>query len=132
MITSNTNYIYCLSLSYLAPEFIEHGIVTDKSDVYAFGVVLLELITGRRALDTNLPKGQQFLVEWARPLLSSASDDGQTVAIDRFLDAHLERVQGRFFMKELRAMARAASLCLRREPQSRPGMSKVLFQIPHT
>ncbi|XP_042451659.1 inactive protein kinase SELMODRAFT_444075-like isoform X2 [Zingiber officinale] len=111
------------AFGYLAPEFIEHGIVTDKSDVYAFGVVLLELLTGRKALDTNLPKGQQFLVEWARPLLSVASDDG---AVDRFFDSHLERGQGRFFREKLRAMARAASLCLRREPQSRPGMSKVL------
>ncbi|XP_009412309.2 inactive protein kinase SELMODRAFT_444075 isoform X1 [Musa acuminata AAA Group] len=114
------------AFGYLAPEYIEHGIVTDKSDVYAFGVVLLELITGRRALDTNLPKGQQFLVEWARPLLSLASEDGQTIAVDRFLDPRLDLDQARFFSQELRAMARAASLCLRREPQSRPGMSKVL------
>ncbi|URE28646.1 STYKc [Musa troglodytarum] len=114
------------AFGYLAPEYIEHGIVTDKSDVYAFGVVLLELITGRRALDTNLPKGQQFLVEWARPLLSLASEGGQTIAVDRFLDPRLDRDQARFFSQELRAMARAASLCLRREPQSRPGMSKVL------
>ncbi|WOL03093.1 hypothetical protein Cni_G11813 [Canna indica] len=114
------------AFGYLAPEYIEHGIITDKSDVYAFGVVLLELITGRRALDTNLPKGQQFLVEWARPLMSLASEDGQTIAVDRFVDPHLDRDQARFFSQELRAMARAASLCLRREPQSRPGMSKVL------
>ncbi|KAJ8467004.1 hypothetical protein OPV22_029556 [Ensete ventricosum] len=114
------------AFGYLAPEYIEHGIVTDKSDVYAFGVVLLELITGRRALDTNLPKGQQFLVEWARPLLSLASEDGQTIAVDRFLDPRLDRDQARFFSQELRAMARASALCLRREPQSRPGMSKVL------
>ncbi|XP_074588815.1 inactive protein kinase SELMODRAFT_444075-like [Curcuma longa] len=114
------------AFGYLAPEYIEHGIVTDKSDVYAFGVVLLELITGRRALDTNLPKGKQFLVEWVRPLLSLAWDDGETVPVDRFLDPRLERNQARFFTKELRAMVHAASLCLRREPQSRPSMSKVL------
>ncbi|KAG6513440.1 hypothetical protein ZIOFF_023770 [Zingiber officinale] len=42
--------------------FIEHRIIIDKSDMYAFGVVLLEL--GRKALGTNLPKGQQFLVKW--------------------------------------------------------------------
>lgn len=93
--------------------------------MYAFGVVLLELITGRRALDTNLPKGKQFLVEWVRPLLSLARDDGQTVPIDRFLDPRLERNRAHFFTKELRAMVHAASLCLRREPQARPSMSKV-------
>ncbi|XP_042462808.1 inactive protein kinase SELMODRAFT_444075-like [Zingiber officinale] len=114
------------AFGYLSPEYIEHGLVTDKSDVYAFGVVLLELITGRRALDTNLPKGKQFLVEWVKPLLSLAWEDGQTVPVDRFLDPRLERNQARFFTKELRAMVHAASLCLRREPQSRPSMSKVL------
>lgn len=45
---------------YLAPEFLMHGIVDEKTDVFAFGVLLLELITGRRALDYS----QQSLVMW--------------------------------------------------------------------
>lgn len=50
--------------SYLAPEFMMHGIVDEKTDVFAFGVLLLELITGRRALDCS----QQSLVLWVREL----------------------------------------------------------------
>lgn len=50
---------------YLPPEFFMHGIVDEKTDVYAYGVLLLELITGRRALDSS----QQSLVMWVRPLL---------------------------------------------------------------
>lgn len=46
--------------SYLAPEFLLHGIVDEKTDVFAFGVLLLELVTGRRALDYS----QQSLVLW--------------------------------------------------------------------
>lgn len=46
--------------SYLAPEFLMHGIVDEKTDVFAFGVLLLELITGRRALDYS----RQSLVIW--------------------------------------------------------------------
>lgn len=46
--------------SYLAPEFLIHGIVDEKTDVFAFGVLLLELISGRRALDYS----QQSLVMW--------------------------------------------------------------------
>ncbi|CAK9175860.1 unnamed protein product [Ilex paraguariensis] len=53
------------TFGYLAPEFLMHGIVDEKTDVFAFGVLLLELISGRRALDYS----QQSLVLWAKPLL---------------------------------------------------------------
>ncbi|KAJ0967677.1 hypothetical protein J5N97_024594 [Dioscorea zingiberensis] len=116
------------TFGYLAPEYIEYGIETEKADVYAFGVVLLELITGRRAMDASRPKGQQFLAEWARPLLSLAAMEGQnsTVAVDRYLDPRLDQSQTELLPLPFRAMACAASLCLRREPQTRPTMSKVL------
>jgi len=42
------------------------GRVNDKTDVYAFGVVLLELITGRKPIDTTRPKGEENLVNWVR------------------------------------------------------------------
>ena len=45
--------------------------MTTKSDVYTYGVVLLELLTGQRALDKNRPPGQHNLVEWARPYINS-------------------------------------------------------------
>ncbi|RDX89412.1 Receptor-like cytosolic serine/threonine-protein kinase RBK2, partial [Mucuna pruriens] len=55
------------TFGYLPPEFFMHGIVDEKTDVYAYGVLLLELITGRQALDSS----QKSLVMWAKPLLSA-------------------------------------------------------------
>ena len=49
---------------YCAPEYQRTGQLTIKSDVYSFGVVLLELITGRRVIDTTRPKDEQNLVTW--------------------------------------------------------------------
>ncbi|KAE8686490.1 hypothetical protein F3Y22_tig00111059pilonHSYRG00059 [Hibiscus syriacus] len=57
------------AFGYLAPEYSQHGKVYDKTDVYAFGVVLLELITGRKPIEARRPPGEENLVLWAKPLL---------------------------------------------------------------
>lgn len=49
---------------YCAPEYAMSGKLTIKSDIYCFGVVLLELITGRKVIDLNKPQGEQYLVAW--------------------------------------------------------------------
>lgn len=49
---------------YMAPEYASSGKLTEKSDVYSFGVVLLELISGRKPVDTSQPLGEESLVEW--------------------------------------------------------------------
>lgn len=49
---------------YCAPEYAMTGQLTTKSDVYSFGVVFLELISGRRAVDTTKPTAEQNLVSW--------------------------------------------------------------------
>uniref|UniRef100_N1QX99 Serine/threonine-protein kinase PBS1 n=1 Tax=Aegilops tauschii TaxID=37682 RepID=N1QX99_AEGTA len=104
------------TFGYLAPEYAQSGQITEKADVYSFGVVLVELVTGRKAVDINRPKGQQFLTEWARPLLEEH-------AIDELIDPRLE---DRFCENEVYCMLHAANLCIRRDPHSRPRMSHVL------
>ncbi|RWR82729.1 inactive protein kinase-like protein [Cinnamomum micranthum f. kanehirae] len=104
------------TFGYLAPEYAQSGQITEKADVYSFGVVLVELVTGRKAVDINRPKGQQFLTEWARPLL-------EEYAIDDLVDP---RLGIEYSEDEVYYMMHAASLCIRRDPHSRPRMSQVL------
>jgi hypothetical protein len=49
------------------------GQLTAKSDVYSFGVVLLELITGRRVIDSTRPRGEVNLVSWVRSFFASTT-----------------------------------------------------------
>lgn len=51
---------------YVAPEYAMTGHLLVKSDVYSYGVVLLELLTGRKPVDMSQPSGQENLVTWVR------------------------------------------------------------------
>ncbi|XP_073299289.1 inactive protein kinase SELMODRAFT_444075-like [Primulina huaijiensis] len=104
------------TFGYLAPEYAQSGQITEKADVYSFGVVLMELATGRKAIDMNRSKGQQCLTEWARPLL-------EAFAIDELIDP---RLGSQYLENEVHCMLHAASLCLSRDPLERPRMSQVL------
>ncbi|MED6107210.1 hypothetical protein PIB30_012048 [Stylosanthes scabra] len=104
------------TFGYLAPEYAQSGQITEKADVYSFGVVLVELVTGRKAVDLSRPKGQQCLTEWARPLLAE-------YAIEELIDP---RLGNQYAEHEVYCMLHAASLCIRRDPNSRPRMSQVL------
>ncbi|KAJ8773999.1 hypothetical protein K2173_009430 [Erythroxylum novogranatense] len=107
------------TFGYLAPEYAQIGQITEKADVYSFGVVLVELVTGRKAVDLTRPKGQQFLTEWARPLL-------EEYAIDDLIDPRLEN---HYSEREVYCMLHAASLCIRGDPLYRPRMSQVLRML---
>ncbi|XP_050890414.1 serine/threonine-protein kinase RIPK isoform X2 [Lathyrus oleraceus] len=103
---------------YAAPEYIMTGHLTTKSDVYSYGVVLLELLTGRRVVDKSLEsKRGKSLVEWARPMLRDPKK------LDRIIDRRLE---GQFPMKGALKVAMLAFKCLSHHPNPRPCMSDVV------
>ena len=54
------------TFGYMAPEYMMYGIVDEKIDVYSYGVVLLELITGKEAIQTNQASNHESLVLWVR------------------------------------------------------------------
>ncbi|KAL7112811.1 hypothetical protein ACP275_04G024200 [Erythranthe tilingii] len=104
------------TFGYLAPEFLMHGIVDEKTDVFAFGVLLLELITGRRALDYS----QQSLVMWAKPLLKKNK-------IRELIDPSL--AEDDYNPMQTNLVILAASLCVQQSSTKRPRMSQVLLLL---
>ncbi|WOL09386.1 serine/threonine-protein kinase [Canna indica] len=102
---------------YAAPEYIMTGHLTVKSDVYGFGVVLLELLTGRRSVDKNRPSRQQNLVEWARPSLNDSRK------LSRLMDPCLD---GQYSIQGAQKAAAVAYQCLSQNPKSRPHMSTIV------
>lgn len=102
---------------YAAPEYVMTGHLTARSDVYGFGVVLLEMLIGRRAMDKSRPSREHNLVEWARPLLN------HNKKLLRIVDPRLE---GQYSLKTALKVAHLAYQCLGQNPKGRPLMSQVV------
>lgn len=107
------------TFGYLAPEYFQHGKVSDKTDVYAFGVVLLELITGRKPIEARRPPGEENLVLWAKPLLQKGKG-----AIEELLDPQLKCTLKN--SDKIARMIEAAASCITNEESRRPGIGEVV------
>nr|XP_009392862.1 PREDICTED: probable serine/threonine-protein kinase NAK isoform X2 [Musa acuminata subsp. malaccensis] len=105
------------TFGYAAPEYVATGHLYVKSDVYGFGVVLLEMLAGQRALDSNRPSNQHNLVAYAKPLLADRRKLG------RLMDPRLE---GRYPAKGALQAAQLTLKCLANDPRSRPSMKEVV------
>ncbi|KAL6538598.1 hypothetical protein OROGR_012586 [Orobanche gracilis] len=105
------------SFGYSAPEFALSGIYTVKSDVYSFGVVMLELLTGRKPLDSSRVRSEQSLVRWAISQLHDID------ALAKMVDPNLN---GMYPAKSLSRFADIIALCVQPEPEFRPPMSEVV------
>ncbi|KAK6939220.1 Protein kinase domain [Dillenia turbinata] len=107
---------------YAAPEYVATGHLYVKSDVYGFGVVLLEMLTGRIVLDMNRPGGEHNLVDWARPYLPDRRN------IKKIIDPKLG---DRYPKKGAIAITQLIIKCLEGEPRNRPSMAEVLEALEH-
>ncbi|KAF3946269.1 hypothetical protein CMV_027449 [Castanea mollissima] len=105
---------------YAAPEYVATGHLYVKSDVYGFGVVLVEILTGLRALDTNRPSGKHNLVDWVKPYLSERRK------LKQIMDSRLE---GKYPSKAVFHISQLALKCLAAEPKHRPSMKEVLEKL---
>lgn len=107
---------------YCAPEYASTGQLSTKSDVYSFGVVFLEMITGRRVIDTARPSEEQNLIEWAQPLLKDKKK------FHLMADPLLE---GKYPEKSLYQALAVAAMCLQEECTTRPYMSDVVTALEY-
>ncbi|KAK7294865.1 hypothetical protein RJT34_17762 [Clitoria ternatea] len=104
----------------LSMETLEKGMLTPKSNVWSFGIFLLELLTGRKNLDSRHPKEERNLVKWSKPFLADP------YRLSLIMDPQLK---GRFPSKAAGTIADIAQRCLQKEPSERPTMRTVVEHL---
>lgn len=109
------------TIGYMAPEYVVHGHLTQKADVYSYGVLVLEILTGRKCMDTRLPS--PILLQWAWSLY----ERNENINI---VDPKLE-VQGMSENErgQVLRVVLIAFLCVQGLSSQRPSMSMVLTML---
>ncbi|XP_047160592.1 probable serine/threonine-protein kinase PBL5 [Vigna umbellata] len=105
---------------YCAPDYAMTGQLTFKSDIYSFGVVLLEIITGRKAIDHMKPPKEQNLVAWAKPLFKDRK---------RFCEMVDPLLEGRYPVRGLYQVLAIAAMCVQEQPSMRPVIADVVTAL---
>ncbi|TYI78646.1 hypothetical protein E1A91_D06G227200v1 [Gossypium mustelinum] len=118
--SQNKNVKLSGTLGYVAPEYLLEGKLTDKSDVYAFGIVLLELLVRKKPLEQMSPSRCQSLVTWAMPQLTNRSE------LPNIVDPVIRDTMD---LKNLYQVAAVAVLCIQPEPSYRPLITDVLHSL---
>ncbi|KAH9326590.1 hypothetical protein KI387_006768, partial [Taxus chinensis] len=108
---------------YLDPEYFSTQMLTEKSDIYSFGVVLLELICGRRPIDAKLSEEEINIIRWVTPYVDVAEDSGKVAEI---VDKKLGNL---YDPKSIVHIAKLAIRCVGTEPSSRPSASEIVAGI---
>lgn len=108
------------TFGYVAPEYAMTGHLLVKSDVYSYGVVLLELLSGRKPVDMSQPSGQENLVTWARPILRDTERLGE-LADPRLLN--------KYPREDFAQVAAIAAACAAPEAGQRPTMGEVVQSL---
>ncbi|PNY11696.1 LRR receptor-like kinase resistance protein, partial [Trifolium pratense] len=106
------------TIGYLAPEYAMRGHLTEKADVFSFGVVALELVSGRPNSDPSLEGEKMYLLEWAWQL-------HEKNCINDLIDARLSE----FNTEEVQRVVKIGLLCTQTSPNLRPSMSRVVAML---
>ncbi|KAL7583002.1 hypothetical protein Lser_V15G42985 [Lactuca serriola] len=107
------------SQGYMDPHYLKTGLVSKKNDVYSYGVVLLELVTGREAF--NFEKGEK-LTDVIGPVVC------EVVGVEEVVDPRL-RYDESFDLEAVRAMVTLAEMCIGSSPMVRPSASEIVVSM---
>ncbi|KAL7592937.1 hypothetical protein Lser_V15G33704 [Lactuca serriola] len=107
------------TFGYMDPCYFYTGKLTRKSDVYAFGVVLFEVLSGRQAVDSTLDEEQWSLAAWAQDQIKEGN-------LSKIIDS---RLMGQISKKCLKEFANIAGHCLHSHPKQRPTMAEVVIKL---
>ncbi|KAL4353173.1 hypothetical protein GQ457_06G026430 [Hibiscus cannabinus] len=108
------------TVGHIAPEYLSTGQSSDKTDVFGFGILLLELITGQRALEFGKAANQKgAMLDWVRKIHQEKKLE---VLVDKDLKNNYDRI-------ELEEMVQVALLCTQYLPGHRPKMSEVVRML---
>ncbi|XP_052187062.1 probable serine/threonine-protein kinase PBL5 isoform X2 [Diospyros lotus] len=105
---------------YCAPDYAMTGQLTFKSDIYSFGVVLLEIITGRKAIDNTRSPAEQNLVAWARPLFKDRR---------KFSEMADPMLEGQYPVRGLYQALAICAMCVQEKPTLRPLIADIVTAL---
>uniref|UniRef100_A0A6N2N7A3 Protein kinase domain-containing protein n=1 Tax=Salix viminalis TaxID=40686 RepID=A0A6N2N7A3_SALVM len=105
---------------YAAPEYVDTGHLTSQSDIWSFGVVLYEILTGRRTVDRNRPVAEQKLLYWVKQFPVDSS---------RFSMIIDPRLRNEYSIKAAKQIAKLADSCLNKNAKERPAMTQVVASL---
>ncbi|KAK0587907.1 hypothetical protein LWI29_031072 [Acer saccharum] len=119
--SSRTKQMMIGSPGYTDPHYLRTGIASKKNDVYSFGVIILELITGMEAFSPERQRGQ-LLTSIAGPMLMKSEGMNVVEMVD-------PRLEGDFDLEEAKTMLSIAALCIGHSPILRPSATQILQTI---
>ncbi|THU71744.1 hypothetical protein C4D60_Mb04t04710 [Musa balbisiana] len=121
--TNQSMSVIAGSCGYIAPEYAYTLQVDEKSDIYSFGVVLMEMVSGRRSVEAEYGEGNS-IVDWVRGKMLRAEGGGSWEVLDQSAGAGCKDVR-----EEMMMVLRIALLCTSRNPKDRPSMRDVLSML---